>query len=58
MEINQLGTSVCTPLVWFSRLSVCNYTFYLIDQNEHKSFFVIYQLLDLLKHLSDQLTAL
>lgn len=32
--------------------------FYLINQDKHKSIFVINQLLDLLKHLCDQLTAL
>lgn len=32
--------------------------FYLIDQNKHKSIFVINQLLDLLKHLCDKLAAL
>lgn len=32
--------------------------FYLVNQNKHKSIFVVNQLLDLLKHLRDQLTAL
>lgn len=31
---------------------------YLIDENKHQSLLVIYQLLDLLEHLSDQFTTL